>query len=183
MKKLVYGLLISSMVSNAVLGRGFGGYNRNNAKSHQSVSSPLLYREYSTNNPLSIFDCFNKVCEIEYVPDEENNDYWQSPLETLNRNKGDCEDLSFYLFYLLKKNGYRSRVVAGYMDNNFNNGHMWVEYNGNNETCILDPAVKKMFNKSVFFNQVPRRDYIEYEPRLGFQRDIINFIRNFKNNP
>ena len=46
--------------------------------------------------PLQVDDIFKWVCSnIKYKP--EGKDYWQTPLETLQRGAGDCEDGSILL--------------------------------------------------------------------------------------
>lgn len=49
---------------------------------------------------------FNET--IEYVSDQEQfnvKDYWATPLETLNNNKGDCEDIAIAKLFTLEKLG------------------------------------------------------------------------------
>ncbi|MCA9409231.1 MAG: hypothetical protein KC733_11120 [Candidatus Omnitrophica bacterium] len=47
----------------------------------------------------------------QYRPDE-NGDQWSTPEETLDRKYGDCEDLAFLNYEVLKKLGYQPRVLA-----------------------------------------------------------------------
>ena len=53
-----------------------------------------------------------QAATIAYV-DDEGEDYWQSPDETVARGAGDCEDQAIYLHHLLGLKGLRSEVVFG----------------------------------------------------------------------
>ena len=124
-------------------------------------------------------DCFNKVSKIKYEKDEFHDiggDYWQKPIETLKRKKGDCEDMSFLLHYLLKEKELNSKVVFG-MGNVYNfENHMWVEHNTGKQVLILDSSNKKIFKKSEIEKQNPRYLYIENNE---LNEKIKNFIENY----
>ena len=157
MKKLAASLLVFLVLSNTTFGRGFGGHRIFQRRRQQSV--PHVYAPpYSQG----VQNCFIKACAIEYVSDDKDNDYWQCPAETAERKKGDCEDMAFYLFDLLQKKGYSSRVVMGFENDDHECGHALVEYTYAQEIFILDPAYKKLFKRSELDNQVPRTDYVEF---------------------
>jgi hypothetical protein len=156
MKKLALGLLmgLELLLANPSYSRGLGGFKKTN-NSNSSINSATRASEFSfsaiarekttlTSTPAPLlppalflphypnFDepfmkCFNEACKIEYAKDSPFLDSWQTPNITRNRKKGDCEDISFYLYDLLKKANIKSRVVIGYMNGNYQNGHTWVE--------------------------------------------------------
>lgn len=140
----------------------------------------LLTGAASDNSRENYMKCFEKACEIEYISPFDNNDEWQTPKQTAERKKGDCKAKAFYLHSLLKKEGIYSRVVFGYMNNNFDNGHAWVEIDYNGKTLILDSYSKKIHRKRDFI-KIPNYDYIEYHESLGFKRDIKDFILRYEN--
>ncbi len=75
--------------------------------------------------PLQIYEYNQK--NIKYRHDDEKIDFrgdghpgtnWmQSPLETIRKKKGDCEDYANLSSYVLRKNGYRSIVLAVWSKN------------------------------------------------------------------
>ena len=75
---------------------------------------------------------------IKYA-DDEGEDYWQSPRETIARGTGDCEDQAIYLHHLLAEKGIRSEVTFGAEDlTHLKSGHAWV----------LDPTRRMMTLRS-----------------------------------
>lgn len=56
--------------------------------------------------------------------EDDQQDYWKTPKETLETGSGDCEDLSFLLASLLWSNDIESLIVVGTFNGE---GHMWVE--------------------------------------------------------
>ncbi len=62
---------------------------------------------------------------FEFVADEENEDYWQYPNETLKRGKGDCEDLSILLASMLIQAG----IQEGLIRVNAKNWHVYTTVN------------------------------------------------------
>lgn len=122
-------------------------------------------------------DIMSQSCNIKYVADPNNVDYWQTPVETAELGTGDCEDQAFYLENLLKKEGFESRVVWGagnilpaLLNNEPIEGHAWVEY----EDYILDPTACSIRRRDriPFFEYVPIESeflngkYAEYQSRL-----------------
>lgn len=111
---------------------------------------------------------FEEATKIKYVRDHPTDltvDYWQTPFETKKRGEGDCEDMCFYLYDLLQKRKLKSNVVWGSYQQI---GHMWVEYNHNGQTLILDPASNTIFPKS----QAKQKQY--YHNAWASQRREVN---------
>ncbi len=101
-----------------------------------------------------------KASKIEYESEGEE-DYWQTPKETEDSKKGDCEDMAFYLNRLLKEDGIKNRVVFGYADLTKKEDkrimHAWVEYKLNEMIYILDPVNKIMIKR----NNLDKSYYLE----------------------
>ena len=172
MKKIALGLLAFLVMTTPAFGRRLHLFKKNKNFFHSSLSS----KRYTI--PASIDDCFARACTTEYTSDE-GKDYWQKPLETIERKKGDCEDMAFHLYWLLKREGYSARVVIGYMDGDKKKAHAWVECEEDNETIILEATTHKKIKKSLLLQQQPQLDYIEYEGEACFQNEIKDFITSF----
>jgi len=76
---------------------------------------------------------------IHYTRDKEGEDHWQSPEETLERRRGDCEDMAFLLQDRLKQRGYDSVVRIGRRTQD-SELHAWVEVHTNNARYVLEPT-------------------------------------------
>jgi len=78
------------------------------------------YFSYMTrwNGSNEIYEVFSTACYIDYRFDNEtlgiignDIDYIQSPLETIYRDGGDCEDLAIYGATLFENNGYNTLIA------------------------------------------------------------------------
>lgn len=70
-----------------------------------------------------------------YIPDQKNEDVWQTPLETSARGGGDCEDLAAYF---VDSMGADAKVVVGRLTDRPGVRHVWVEIDG----VIYDLAMR-----------------------------------------
>lgn len=71
---------------------------------------------------------------FEFVPDEEGEDHWQYPRETIVRGKGDCEDLVFLLASIMIEAGIGEEIIRL----NIKNWHMYVTVDTGDETLVLE---------------------------------------------
>jgi hypothetical protein len=55
-------------------------------------------------------------------------EYWQAPMETLERGTGDCEDFAILVGYFLEKMGYSVRVVG--VETWYGSNHAILKVNG-----------------------------------------------------
>ena len=85
---------------------------------HTNQIKTALQMVYSMEwkNSYNDFDAIREwvATNIRYRSDRENfglNDYWQFPLETLERGSGDCEDIAILLCSLLRSYGVQSNQV------------------------------------------------------------------------
>lgn len=94
----------------------------------QRVSEPIYYfNEASLRDPIPeeikpLYD-FCKKSKLTYFLEEGYVDYWKAPYETEKDGKGDCEDLSIWLSYQLKKLGYDAWLANGKAPRD---SHIWV---------------------------------------------------------
>jgi transglutaminase-like putative cysteine protease len=65
---------------------------------------------------------------LRYLPDARSRDVWQSPLATLSRGGGDCEDLAILALSVLAALGCGGVLVVGLMFTRTGPiGHAWLE--------------------------------------------------------
>jgi transglutaminase-like putative cysteine protease len=87
-----------------------------------------------------VLACFERAARIDYH-DEGEEDYWQSPAETLDLGRGDCEDKALLLRNMLARRGIEARVSFGVEDTTTSpNLHAWVECEIEGELYVLDPT-------------------------------------------
>jgi len=76
-----------------------------------------------------------------YIPDK-GIDYWQTSCETLEIEKGDCDDQAILLWRLLRKQGFSDEINRlGWLKNKNNEeqGHLIVILHYENKIFALDP--------------------------------------------
>lgn len=77
---------------------------------------------------------------IVYLPDSadgnEDNDAWQTALETQRLGTGDCEDSAIYLTDWLNARGFEARVAVGHYAER--GGHAWVVVRLDGKTYLLE---------------------------------------------
>lgn len=60
------------------------------------------YKEWCINtfdNGEQIYEAYKEIAfDIDYRPEPQKTDYWQTPIETMQSKKGDCEDSAFLFF-------------------------------------------------------------------------------------
>lgn len=108
-----------------------------------TVINPELESNSSKNIPLIIELMGFVQHKISYATDLEvyqQNEYWATPSETLERMKGDCEDKAFLLSSLLLNRNISNRVVIGKMQaTDTLDFHAWVEIRIDQTWYIADP--------------------------------------------
>jgi len=114
-----------------------------------------------------------QAARIRYV-DDEGEDYWQSPAETIARGAGDCEDQAFYLHHLLCLKGLKSEVVFGIENlKHIESGHVWVECPSDGGVYILDPTRRMMRLRS----KLPRYQYYPALDQKLIQHKLEAYIK------
>ena len=123
-----------------------------------------------------VIACLLKSAKMEYVQDPLGKDYWQTPSETIERGKGDCEDISIFFSYLLEKKGITSKVVIGLKGPSSKYGHCWVEFNENGCEYVVEPSSQVIMKRRNLFEgmyvpahgiDVAIRKYSDYHRRTG----------------
>ncbi len=142
----------------------------------QSVSPP-------EDNVSPILSSFEQVARITYEPDQD--DYWQSPRETLLRGEGDCEDKALLLQHILRLQGWDPDIVFGVQDwETSERMHAWVELELEGECYVLDPTQGFIARRSHLVPGhhtpvvgMPRvlRNLREYECRTGVRRVSVQY--------
>lgn len=97
--------------------------------------------------PVEISSCFIQVGQIRYVPDPAGTDFWQSPEQTQQLGRGDCEDLCIYLQHLLDRQGVHAEVVFGLKDRYRKNGHAWCEMQWDGVNYVVEPRSGVFFRR------------------------------------
>lgn len=133
---------------------------------------PALYSDEDSRLH-EMFAIWNAVVSnVRYVKDSTaaspNRDAWQTPLETMVRGKGDCEDTSLLLADWLLARGYDARVAIGrYGDMG---QHAWVVVRIENVEYLLESTEGiPNIEKPPFVSDVGQR----YVPETLFDRENL----------
>jgi hypothetical protein len=162
MKKAISGLV--SVVLATFIAIPNTAYSRGYVKSKRGTVPQNLYTFSRTIEAPAYLTCFYKVCEIEYSTVHKRNiDFCQFPHETISWRKGDCKDMAFYLYYLLKDNGEKSRVVIGKLREEDEPYHAWIEYIYKGELLILDPATRRTIKRSSLKKDDPQYKEVNFD--------------------
>lgn len=87
------------------------------------------------------------------VPDNKGNDFWQNPLETLNRKKGDCEDFAILLQSICEYLNIKTNIAFGRIVLNKKiYYHVWCIYGNYILDCSSKVKNKIVYNEIIHFN-------------------------------
>ena len=94
----------------------------------------FLYKEWcekTFDNGDYIYEAYKNIAfNIEYTPEPDKTDLWQTPLETTRLKKGDCEDAVFLFFSQLPSSQKNAEIIWGWVIDNRNavgRAHVWYQ--------------------------------------------------------
>lgn len=104
------------------------------SSSGSSIPDNPLYKEWCTKtfrNGKQIYEAYKLIAfGIEYQSEPPKTDYWQTPAETRQNKKGDCEDSVFLFFSQLAELDIDGDVVWGWVVDKGNSiafAHVWYQ--------------------------------------------------------
>jgi len=140
-----------------------------------------ISKHISRNNNNVIAGCFNYVTRmIEYKKDISQykmKEYWATPLETLKRGMGDCEDSSFLLASLLLAAGVNPRNVRVVLGRSNGEGHAWVEVRADKGWYILESTSADPLRYGVNTWKIREGYRTRYHPWMYIYRDYCEKVR------
>lgn len=80
-----------------------------------------------------IYDAYKSIVFIQYIPELEMADIWQTPKQTVESGKGDCEDVAFLCMDYLSRSKSNVDIVWGWVCNKKTCmwfAHVWCEIIG-----------------------------------------------------
>lgn len=98
------------------------------------LNDNFLYKEWceeTFDNGNYIYEAYKNIAfNIKYTPDPKRTDFWQTPLETTKRKRGDCEDIVFHFFSKLPPNQKNAEIVWGWVIDKrreIGKAHVWYQ--------------------------------------------------------
>ena len=99
-----------------------------------STTDNPRYKEWCINtfkNGEQIYEAYKEIAfDIDYRAEPSKTDYWQTPVETRQSKKGDCEDSVFLFFSKLSELDIDGNIVWGWVvnkDNSIAFAHVWYQ--------------------------------------------------------
>lgn len=93
-----------------------------------------LFREWceeTFENGNHIYNAYKEIAfNIKYTSEAAGSDFWQTPIETLQSKKGDCEDVIFLFFSRLSPSQENAEIVWGWVINKRTGvatAHVWYQ--------------------------------------------------------
>ena len=92
----------------------------------------------------SVYDAYRQIAfKIKFREEPPHNDFWQTPLETMHRHAGDCEDAVLLFNNILPHHINNGRIVWGVVEDLVKNvefAHVWFELKDRKgELYLVDP--------------------------------------------
>ena len=115
------------------------GLRKKNPKSEIRNPRPcghdnFLYKKWceeTFDNGRYIYEAYKNIAfNIRYTPELNRADFWQTPIETTNLNKGDCEDAVLLFFSQITPNQKNVEIIWGWVIDNRNSigrAHVWYQ--------------------------------------------------------
>jgi len=117
------------------------------------LSDNFLYKEWceeTFDNGDYIYEAYKEIAfNIKYVPELSKVDFWQTPIETVERKKGDCEDAVFLFFSQLHSNQKNAEIVWGWVINKrsaMGRAHVWYQLTDNRGRQYIVEGFSKDWN-------------------------------------
>jgi len=103
-------------------------------KDEEKSNDNFLYKEWcekTFDNGSYIYEAYKNIAfNIEYTPEPNKTDFWQTPLETTRLKKGDCEDAVFHFFSQLPPDQRNAEIIWGWIIDKrdaIGTAHVWYQ--------------------------------------------------------
>jgi hypothetical protein len=110
---------------------------------------------------------------IPYKAELGDEDYWQTPKETLALKTGDCEDKAILLQHLFMLEGIKSKIIIGKSTDEADTYHAWNEVEINGKIYIADSTMnyfeEKKIDRHMFFMKVKK----EHRPQIHMKKSRL----------
>ena len=145
----------------------FAGYSSHEAPPNDPLRTkwnavrPSLYSAPMPSMPFDIAIENQRInSDIKYTPELQGDDEWQTPAQTWESRKGDCEDYAIVKYAALLKSGMPEdhlRLVVGEIKSAMRNNpaHAWCAAYLNGNWCALDNKFVKIIRVKDYINWIP----------------------------
>jgi len=148
-----------------------------------SIPDNPLYKEWcinTFNNGEQIYKAYKEIAfDIDYQAEPPKTDYWQTPTETRQRKKGDCEDSVFLFFSQLSELDIDGDVVWGWVvdrDNSIAFAHVWYQLFDKHGRAYIVEGFSKEWNGIIPEEMVAGVE--ERAPTLMLRHSRVNDVTN-----
>ncbi|MFN3533430.1 MAG: hypothetical protein ACK41Q_13120 [Candidatus Brocadia sp.] len=138
-----------------------------------------LYREWciaTFNNGEQIYEAYREIAfDIDYRAEPPATDYWQTPIETRQSKKGDCEDSVFLFFSKLSELDIDGDIVWGWVvdkDTSIAFAHVWYQLFDKRGKAFIVEGFSKEWNGIIPEEMLTVRE--ERIPTLMIRHNQLN---------
>lgn len=151
------------------------------SSSGSSIPDNPLYKEWCTKtfrNGKQIYEAYKLIAfGIEYQSEPPKTDYWQTPAETRQNKKGDCEDSVFLFFSQLAELDIDGDVVWGWVVDKGNSiafAHVWYQLFDKRGRAYIVEGFSKEWNGIIPEEMVAGEE--ERLPTLTLRHNRVNHV-------
>ncbi|MBV6467691.1 MAG: hypothetical protein DCC43_15345 [Candidatus Brocadia sp.] len=109
-----------------------------------------------------IYEAYKKIAfDIDYRSEPPKTDYWQTPTETRQRKRGDCEDSVFLFFSELSELNIDGDIVWGWVinkDESISFAHVWYQLFDKRGRLFIVEGFSKEWNGIIPVEMLPSRE-------------------------
>lgn len=146
-----------------------------------SIPDNPLYKEWCINtfdNGEQIYEAYKEIAfDIDYRAEPPKTDYWQTPIETRQSKKGDCEDSVFLFFSKLSQLEIDGDIVWGWVIDRSNSvgfAHVWYQLYDKRGRAYIVEGFSKEWNGIIPEEMVAEVE--ERVPTLILRHNRINRV-------
>ncbi|KAA0241957.1 MAG: hypothetical protein DYG83_10565 [Candidatus Brocadia sp. AMX2] len=145
------------------------------------IPDNLFYKEWCINtfkNGEQIYEAYREIAfDIDYRAEPPKTDYWQTPGETRQSKKGDCEDSVFLFFSNLSGLDINGDLVWGWVtdkDTSIAFAHVWYQLFDKHGRAYIVEGFSKEWNGIIPLETITRVE--ERVPTLMLRHDQVNYL-------
>ncbi|WKZ18864.1 MAG: hypothetical protein QY310_15780 [Candidatus Jettenia sp. CY-1] len=146
-----------------------------------TIPENLPYRDWCINtfdNGEQIYEAYREIAfDIDYRAEPPKTDYWQTPFETIQSKRGDCEDSVFLFFSKLSELAIDGDIVWGWVvdkGNFISFAHVWYQLFDKHGKLYIVEGFSKEWNGIIPVETIHEAE--ERVPTLLLRHSQVSYV-------